>query len=176
MTGPLVGSFNFSVRLVETAKPASAIIGTFAPIVDAGFSECSGLEASMQVEELREGGRNDAVLRFPGHITHPNLKLRRGLATSTDLWKWHELYLRGRGKRRDGVIELLDDTGATVLTWRFRRGLPVRWSSSPYHAYQSALAIEELEIAHEGLFVQAGGLLGDVVATVGSVVQSLGGL
>jgi phage tail-like protein len=174
--GSLVGAFNFTIRLVETAKPASAIIGSFAPPADGGFSECSGLEAVMQIDEWREGGRNDAVLRFPGHITHPTIKLRRGLALSTDLWAWHELYLQGRGKRRDGVIELLDDTGETVCTWRFRRGMPASWRGPALHASQSAVAIEELEIAHEGLFVQAGGLLGEVAATAGSVIQSLGGL
>ncbi len=173
MSGPL-GGFNFSVRLIETAKPASAIIGAFAQPIDAGFSECSGLEASMQIDEWREGGRNDGVLRFPGHITHPPLKLRRGIATGTELWAWHQGYLQGRGKRRDGVIELLDNQGNTAGTWRFRRGLPVRWAASGFNAMQNSLAIEELEIAHEGLFVQAGGVLGDVAATLGSVAQSLG--
>ncbi len=173
MTGPL-GGFNFAIRLIETAKPASAIMGTFAPPSVGGFTECSGLEASMQVDEWREGGRNDAVLRFPGHVTHPNLKLRRGMATGTDLWAWHEGYLRGRGKRRDGVIELLDTQGNAVNTWRFRRGLPIRWAASGFVAAQNSLAIEELEIVHEGLFVQAGGLLGDVAATLGSIAQSLG--
>jgi phage tail-like protein len=172
----LVGTFNFAIRLIETAKPASAIVSTFAPPADGGFSECSGLEATMQVDEWREGGRNDAVLRFPGHITHPTIKLRRGLALSGDLWAWHELYLQGRGKRRDGVVELLDDTGEPVRTWRFRRGLPVRWAGPGLNATQSAVAIEELEIAHEGLFVQAGGALGEVAATAGAVVQALGGL
>jgi phage tail-like protein len=174
MSGPL-GGFNFSIRLIETAKPASAIIGTFAPPSAGGFTECTGLEASMQVDEWREGGRNDAVLRFPGHITHPNLKLRRGLATGTDLWAWHQGYLQGRGKRRDGVIELLDTVGNPVMTWRFRRALPIRWAASGFVAAQNSLAIEELEIAHEGLFVQAGGALGDVAATLGSIAQSLGG-
>jgi phage tail-like protein len=172
----LVGVFNFTIRLVETAKPASAIVGSFAPPAGGGFSECIGLEATMQVDEWREGGRNDAVLRFPGRITHPNIKLRRGVAVSNDLWVWHEGYLQGRGRRRDGVIDLLDDAGQPVRTWRFRRGLPVRWAGPAFNATQSAVAIEEMEIAHEGLFIQAGGLLGDVAATAGAIVQSLGGL
>jgi phage tail-like protein len=168
--------FNFTVRLIETAKPASALISAISAPVAGGFSECTGLEASMQIEEWREGGRNDAVLRFPGHVTHPNIRLRRGVTVTNDLFEWHEAYLRGRGRRRDGVIELHDDLGNTVRTWRFRRGLPARWAGPTMNATQNAVAIEELEIAHEGLFVQAGGLLGDVAQTVGSVVQALGGL
>lgn len=175
MTWPVSG-INFTVRLVETAKPASAIISTVSAPVSGGFSECSGLESSMQIDEWREGGRNDAVLRFPGRITHPNIKLRRGITVTNDLFEWYESYTRGRGKRRDGVIELLDDTGATVRTWRFRRGLPARWAGPSMNAIQASVAIEELEIAHEGLFLQAGGLAGDIAQTVGSVVEALGGL
>ncbi len=166
---PLVGAFNFTIRLIETAKPASALIGSFAPPIAGGFSECGGLEASMAVDEWREGGRNDAVLRFPGRITHPNLRLRRGLAVSDELWRWHEQFILGKGKRRDGVIELLNDAGDTVRTWRFRRGLPVRWAGPALNANVSAVAVEEIEIAHEGLFVQAGGVIGDALNTVASI-------
>lgn len=168
MTG-LVGGYNFTVRLVETAKPAAAIVGSFAPPVAGGFSEVTGLEATMAVDEWREGGRNDAVLRFPGRVTHPNIKLRRGLAVSTELWTWHETFLQGRGRRRDGVIELLDDTGEAVRTWRFRRGLPLRWAGPAMVANSSAVAVEELEIAHEGLFVQTGGAVGELLNTVSSI-------
>lgn len=165
----LVGGFNFTIRLIETAKPASAIVGTFNPPIAGGFNECGGLEATMAVDEWREGGRNDAVLRFPGRITHPNIRLRRGLAVSEELWKWHEQFILGKGKRRDGVIELLNDGGDTVRTWRFRRGLPVRWAGPALNATASAVAVEELEIVHEGLFVQAGGVIGDAINTVASI-------
>lgn len=165
----LVGGFNFAIRLIETAKPASAIVGTFNPPIAGGFNECGGLEATMAVDEWREGGRNDAVLRFPGRITHPNIRLRRGLAVSEELWKWHEQFILGKGKRRDGVIELLNDGGDTVRTWRFRRGLPVRWAGPALNATASAVAVEELEIVHEGLFVQAGGVIGDAINTVASI-------
>ena len=165
----LVGAFNFQIRLIETAKPASALIGAFNPPIAGGFSECGGLEATMAVDEYREGGRNDAVLRFPGRVTHPNLRLRRGLAVSDELWKWHEQFLLGKGRRRDGVLELLNDEGEAVRTWRFRRGLPVRWAGPSLNAATSAVAVEELEIAHEGLFVQAGGALGEALSTVASI-------
>lgn len=164
-----VGAFNFTIRLIETAKPATALVGAFVPPIAGGFSECSGVEASMAVDEWREGGRNDAVLRFPGRITHPNLRLRRGVALSDELWKWHEQFLLGRGRRRDGVIELLNDAGEAVNTWRFRRGLPVRWAGPTLNANTSAVAVEELEIAHEGLFVQAGGAFGEALNTIASI-------
>lgn len=165
----IVGGYNFAVRLIETAKPASALVGAFSPPIVAGFSECSGLEATMAVDEWREGGRNDAVLRFPGRVTHPVVRLRRGLAVSTDLWDWHEQFLLGRGRRRDGVIDLLDDTGQAVRTWRFRRGLITKWSGPALNALSSSVAVEEVEITHEGLFVQAGGAFGEALSTIASI-------
>jgi phage tail-like protein len=172
----LVAAFNFNVRLLDTAKPGTAILSSVAPPPQGGFSECLGLESTMQVEEYREGGRNDGVLKFPGHVGGANIRLKRGAALSKDLWKWHEAYLRGRGKRRDGIIELLDDEHNVVRTWRFRRGIPVRWVGPALVAGQSAVAVEELEIAHEGFSVQGLGVVGEIAGTIGSIGQSLGRL
>jgi phage tail-like protein len=171
---PLVTGFNFSVRLIETAKPLSAVLALILPPRQSGFAECSGLEATMQVDEYREGGRNTGVLRFPGRIMHPSIKLRRGATSDQDLWDWHDSFLRGRGKRRDGVIELHNDTGDVVRTWRFQRGLPVRWAGPALAGNQNAVAVEELEIAHEGLVVHALGAVGEIAATIGSVAESFG--
>lgn len=169
-----VGIHAFNVRLLDTAQPGTAILSSILPPPGGGFSECHGLESTMQVEEYREGGRNDGVLKFPGRIGHANLRLKRGAGISIDLWRWHEGYLRGLGKRRDGVIELRDDDGNTVATWRFRRGIPVRWVGPGLVAAQSAVAVEELEIAHEGLKVQTLGALGEIASTIGSIGESLG--
>ena len=118
----------------------------------AGFSECSGLEMSMQPEEYKEGGNNAAVLKFPSRVTWGNLTLRRGLGTSTDLWDWHYGFVEGHGKRRDGVIVLLDEARRPARMWCFRRGLPVKYSGLQFNATQNAVAIEAIEIAHEGIF------------------------
>ncbi len=171
-----VGGFNFNVRLIDTAKPGSAILTSVAPPPGGGFSECVGLESTMRVEEYREGGRNDGVLKFPGPIAGGNIRLKRGAGISPDLWKWHEAYLRGIGKRRDGVIELLGEGGDVVSSWRFRRGIPIRWIGPNLIAGQSSLAVEELEIAHEGLKVQTLGVVGEIASTIGSIGTSLGRL
>jgi phage tail-like protein len=113
-------------------------------------------------------------LKFPGHIGGGNIKLKRGVGISPDLWNWHEGYLRGQGKRRDGVIELLDDDGTVVASWRFRRAIPIRWIGTSLVAGQSHVAVEELEIAHEGLKVQSLGAIGELAATIGSIGTSLG--
>jgi len=147
---------NFVITLVDStsllgAAPATSPGGVLSSVL-AGFSECSGLEMSMQPEEYKEGGNNATVLKFANRVTWGNLTLRRGLSVSTDLWDWHYGFVEGRGKRRDGVIVLLDETRQPARTWCFRRGLPIKYTGPQLNATQNSIAIEAIEIAHEGIF------------------------
>jgi phage tail-like protein len=85
----------------------------------------------------------------------------RGAGLSPQLWDWYFSYIRGTGKRRDGLIMLLNDTREPVMVWKFKRGLPVKWTGPTLSGRGNEVAIETLEIAHEGLEVQPGpGLFG----------------
>ena len=139
--------YNFVVSLVESGSAAALA----ANVVVGGFSECSGLEMSLKTEDYEEGGSNGTVLHFPKRINYANLRLKRGAALSDELWRWHYGFVEGRGRRRDGTITLLDDERKPVAVWQFRRGLPVKWTGPSLNATQNQVAIEELEIAHEGL-------------------------
>jgi phage tail-like protein len=138
-------SFNFLISLANSGS------GSGTAQAAGGFSECSGLEMSLDIEEYKEGGNNGLTLRFPTRVKWSNLRLKRGLATSDDLWLWHFGFVRGQVVRRDGVVTLLDEQQQTVRSWSFKRGLPVKWSGPTLNASQNQVAIEELEIAHEGL-------------------------
>jgi phage tail-like protein len=116
-----------------------------------GFSECTGLELGFDVEDFKEGGNNGTVLRFPTRAKWTNIRLKRGVALSDDLWQWHYGFVQGIVTRRDGVVTLLDEQQNPVKVWAFKRGLPVRWTGPSLNAAQSQIAVEELEIAHEGL-------------------------
>jgi phage tail-like protein len=146
---------NFVVSLLEsTSALAPAAPPALAGILDtaaAGFSECTGLDLTIQPEEFKEGGHNGAVLKFPSRATWSNVTLKRGLTGSTELWDWHYSFVEGRGKRRDGVIVLLDAARTPRQAWFFRRGLPVKYSGPSLNATQNSVAIEAIEIAHEGL-------------------------
>jgi len=154
---------NFVVSLVDTSS-SLAIAGSaaFSGILDAamgGFSECSGLEMSMKVEDYREGGRNGAVLKFPGRVEWSNITLKKGIGTGTELWDWHFGFVQGQGRRRDGIIALLNDLRVPNNIWYFRRGLPVKYTGASLNATQNNVAIESIEIAHEGIYqLSAGGL------------------
>ncbi len=136
----------------------------------AGFSECSGLESTMALEEYPEGGVNDRVHRFASRFTYTNIVLRRGVGLSEDLWLWHQSFLEGKGKRRDGLIVLQGEGQIPVKIWIFSRGLPVKWTGPAFNAQASELAIEALEIAHEKLeLVSPGVAAGAAIEAVGSL-------
>ena len=60
--------------------------------------------------------------------------------------------MEGKGKRRDGVIVLLNDLHLPNNIWYFRRGLPVKYTGPTMNASQNSVAIESIEIAHEGIY------------------------
>ena len=144
-------AFNFVISLVDSANaPGTALTPTQSKPAG-GFSECSGLEMSMDIEEYKEGGNNGLILRFPTRVKWANLRLKRGVAIADDLWLWHYGFVQGKVVRRDGVVTLQDEQQNPVKVWSFTRGLPVKWTGPSLNATQNQVAIEELEIAHEGL-------------------------
>lgn len=147
---PVLGH-NFLITLVDSGSVLATVPSGLRNAAAAGFSECSGLEGSVKVEEYNEGGRNGAVLKFPGRANWTNLTLKRGLTAGTDLWDWYYSFVEGRGKRRDGLIVLQNDLRLPVGIWSFKRGLPVKWTGPSMNAAQNNVAVESLEIAHEGL-------------------------
>ena len=167
---------NFVVSLLDTssalAAVGSALMSAVNDVLLGGFSECSGLEMSMKVEEYNEGGNNGAVLKFPGRASFGNLTLKKGQGSSSALWDWHYSFVVGRGKRRDGLIVLLNELHVPNNIWYFRRGLPLKYTGPAMNATQNSVAIESIEISHEGLwqmpFVGAASAIGSLVAGGGA--------
>lgn len=144
-------AYNFAVVLLGSSGDLLSVLRDLLGASAAGFSECSGLEATLEVKDYQEGGNNGRTLRFPTRVSWSNLRLRRGVGHSDELWEWHWGFVEGRGQRRDGLVVLNDERYQAVKTWQFSRGLPVKWTGPTLNAAQSQTAIEELEIAHEGL-------------------------
>jgi phage tail-like protein len=147
---------NFVVSLLDTssvlATIGSALLSGLLDVAVGGFSECQGLEASMKVEEFSEGGTNGAVLKFPGRVSWMNVTLKRGLVANSSLWDWFYGFVEGRGKRRDGVIVLLSEMIVPNNIWYFRRGFPLKYSGPQMNAMQNNVALEAIEIVHEGIY------------------------
>jgi len=146
-------AYRFYITLVDSSSPqppAGTPTATNANSVAGAFSECSGLQSTMEVHEYKEGGLNDRVLKFPTRAGFTNITLKKGMGITDDLWRWYYDHVQGIGKRRDGFILLMNQKGEPVKTWHFKRGLPLKWTGPELNAAQNALAIESLEISHEG--------------------------
>jgi phage tail-like protein len=152
-----LGVFNFYLTLIDTSNVVGTLITAALNYKVAGFSECSGLEATVEVFEYREGGLNEYVHKFPTRASHANLTLKHGVIyLYDDLWTWHYDFVQGKGKRKDGLIVLLDEAKSPAKVWKFKRGIPMKWVGPSLNAAQSNVAIESLEIAHEGLVLEVG--------------------
>jgi phage tail-like protein len=152
---------------------ATFALSTVGATTTAGFSEVSGLEMTMEVEEYPAGGQNGAVLKFPGRLKWSNLVMKRGVIAKrdysdrSDLWTWIQTYIDGQGVRRDGVVTLLDEAQTPQLVWGWRRGLPLKWTGASMNASQSQVAIEQIEISHEGLYlIQGASALGSALSAL----------
>lgn len=120
----------------------------------AHFMECSGLKSSSQVFEIEEGGLNSRTHKRPGQSRWENIVLRYASSTSTHLLSWRDTFLRDQfGDRRDGTITLMNNAGEPIRSWSFKNAWPVSWEGPQLNSGQSELAIETLEIAHDGLSV-----------------------
>jgi phage tail-like protein len=124
---------------------ASAFLLEIDGISSGSFVSCSGLAESVEVLEVREGGTG-AVHKLRGGTVSSNIVLERGLVTDRELHDWF-----ARGDRREGAIVLLAASGKEAARWTFHRGWPCRWEGPALHAWDRAVALERLEIAHEGV-------------------------
>ncbi len=152
-----LGAFNFYLTFVDSSDVFGTLFKAALSYFVAGFNECSGLEATVELMEYREGGVNHYVHQFPTRAMFSHITLRQGaIYLYDDLWTWHHDFVMGRGKRKDGIIALLDEARRPAKVWKFRKGLPTKWVGPTLNAQQSQIAIESLEIAHEGLELQLG--------------------
>jgi len=148
---------NFLIMLADTTSAKSFLTSGIASLVgDAllgGFSECDGLKMLQEDEKRHEGGLNNTEHRFPTRITWPNLVLSRGVSRiSQSGWDWLYGFGDGRVKRMDGIVVLMDSRHLPHNVWKFKRGFPVRFEGPKLKATANEVAVETLEIAHEGLW------------------------
>jgi len=133
-------SFNFKVELDGITR--------------AGFRECSGLDASQDPIEYREGTDALTARKMPGLNKYSNITLKWGMTDDTELWDWRKKAIAGKVERKNGSIVLLDESGEEKLRWNFREAWPIKWTGPTFNATGNEVAIETLEITHEGLELQ----------------------
>jgi phage tail-like protein len=119
--------------------------------VEGYFKSVSGLRYETEVVPVRAGGANDTTFNLVGAMKWSNLVLKQGFTSSSALMQWREKWTKGQMTRSGGSIVQLDTELKPAAQWEFVRGWPCKWEISEFDASKNELAIETLEIAHEGL-------------------------
>jgi phage tail-like protein len=122
-------------------------------VLRAGFSEITGLNSESDVVEYRTGADDFTNRKLPGMKKFGNVTLKRGVAASADqdLIAWRNSVLVGDVKRLDVSILLLDEQRNEQVRYNLRAAWPSKWVGPDLKGGASEIAIEQLEIAHEGV-------------------------
>ena len=121
----------------------------------AGFSEVGGLTTETDIIEYRDGSEDITVRKLPGKRKYTNINLKRGYTPDgRELWAWRKQVMDGKTQRMGGTITLLNEERKPALTWEFSEGWPSKWAGPAFNAKNNDIAIEEMEICVEGLFLQ----------------------
>ena len=117
----------------------------------AGFSEVSGLDVTSDVIDYREGSvKAHSRRKVSGQLKYNNIVLKRGITDDHSLWDWHREVSAGKIERKNGSV-VLTLSGKEKIRWNFTHGLPTKWTGPSFNATSNEVAVETLEIVHEGV-------------------------
>jgi phage tail-like protein len=123
-------------------------------IIQAGFSEASIPDASSDVTEYREGNETPTARKLPGLNKYGNVTLKWGVTDSVELYeKWRKLVEDGlvKANRKNIAIVILAEDGSDGARWEFTNAWPNKYKAPDLTAKGNDVAIESIEISHEGM-------------------------
>ena len=171
-------AFRFQVEL-SLAQSVPAINGL---VCRGAFSECDGLEVTMEPKAVREGGNNQEQLHLMGPISYGQLTLKRGMTGNRDLWNWFAAAGRtGRKSTANGKVVIADAAGKPSITFVLENCLPVKLRGPSLNGKDGQIAIEEMQLVYSRLSIRGAGEAGAGVSldggfSVGASVDVTAGL
>ncbi len=136
-------AFNFSIEISKE--------GDANRLCSAAFSDCDGLEMTMDVKTIKEGGGNGRIVRLAGMVNYGQLTLKRGLTANFDLWDWFAAVVIDPSIRASAEVVMLAPNGSERARFVLDRCIPVKLKAPALNAKDGAVAIEELQLAYESL-------------------------
>jgi len=120
-----------------------------------GFSEVSGLDIENEIIEYRQGASPDfSKIKMPGMMKYPNITMKRGMFKGdNEYYEWLQTIQLNTVERRDVTISLLNEDHEPVVVWKVRQAWAAKISGTDLKADGNEVAIETLEIAHEGVSI-----------------------
>jgi phage tail-like protein len=136
-------AFNFSIEISKE--------GDANRLCSAAFSDCDGLEMTMDVKTIKEGGANGRAVRLSGVVSYGQLTLKRGMTANFDLWDWFAAVVIDPSIRASAEVVMLAPNGAERARFVLDRCIPMKLKAPALNAKDGAVAIEELQLAYESL-------------------------
>lgn len=140
-------SFNF---LVEISVPDVSD-----ELCKASFSECEGLEMTMEPKTFHQGGQNNQQVHLAGQTSYGQLTLKRGMSKDFGLWRWFSEVMKtnNRGLRGQGVVVMLDGAKQKQIAFKLKDCLPIKLRAPALTAQGGGIAIEEMQLVYAALEV-----------------------
>lgn len=120
-------------------------------VVVGGFKEVDGLSVEMEVIEYTDGNTGQTT-KIPGRAKWSNIVLKRGVVGHDEITQWIMDTVKGENIRKSGSIIMYNQDGQEIVRYNFINAFPVKWTGPTLAS--GNIAIETIEIAHEGLTIQ----------------------
>jgi len=127
-------------------------------LCNAAFSDCDGLDMTMEVKTIREGGNNTQQIRMVGAVTYGLVTLKRGMTSSFDLWDWFDAQQHGNPQqlRSDmrgsvDVVLLAADHQTELVRFLLKKCLLTKLKAPTLNAKDGVIAIEEMQLSYESM-------------------------
>lgn len=146
-----------------SAQGATWPMPKFRFVVDLGtelkgiaFQEVSGMDVENQIIEYRKSNSSlFSTEKMPGIAKYGNVTMKRGVfVNDTTFWDWYAEIQRNTMKKRTVLIKLLDESGAVAMQWQLNNAWPTKITSADLNANGNEVALDTLEITHEGLTIK----------------------
>ncbi len=142
-------NFNFSIEIQVKGVAYDDLV------CEAQFSECDGLELSMDVKTIREGGGNNREIHLAGPISYSELTLRRGMTSDLHLWEWFNAVVKDPSVRSDATIVMFAADGETIqATFTLSRCIPLKLKAPSLSAGEGGIAVEEFQLGYEHFTIE----------------------
>jgi phage tail-like protein len=126
----------------------------FQGVVTGAFRECTGLGSENEVVEYKASGAKgeQVIKKVPGRLKWNNITLKRGITDSMDMWEWRKLVEKGdmKAARKNGTVTMFNQKNEPIAKWDFVNAWPSKLTGPGANAGNNEVAIEEMEITHEG--------------------------
>lgn len=124
-----------------------------------GFTEVSGLDFETEVMEYRHGASPEySKIKMPGMRKLSNITLKRGVFQGdNEFYEWWNTIQLNKVQRRDITISMLDENHMPIIVWKVRNAFAFKITGTDLKADGNDVAIESMEIAHEGLTIENNG-------------------